>query len=170
MHLKMEQLTPITYRFSAFARSVEGTAQPFLLEISEPKEDGDGVCTCSVSCPFLRAKPYRIHGAGRATGGGPYKESLVADGIPSTSFMVDDLDAEYARLSGVGVAFTQTPMDAGPVRMAVLDALCGKPGSTGPDDRQAVLGRIATSVFRAARLVETVSPCPGPAAARRPWA
>jgi len=55
----------------------------------------------------------------------PYKTALVADGIPATSFQVDDLDAEYERLSGLGVVFTQQPMDAGPVRMAVLDDTCG---------------------------------------------
>jgi len=55
----------------------------------------------------------------------PYKTALVADGIPATSFQVDDLDAEYERLRGMGVVFTQQPMDAGPVRMAVLDDTCG---------------------------------------------
>lgn len=56
---------------------------------------------------------------------GPFKQALVADGIPVASFHVDDLDAEYARLLGLGVDFTMTPTDAGPVRMAVLDDTCG---------------------------------------------
>lgn len=55
----------------------------------------------------------------------PYKSALVADGIPAASFQVDNLDAEHERLSGLGVTFTQQPMDAGPVRMAVLDDTCG---------------------------------------------
>jgi len=55
----------------------------------------------------------------------PYKAALVADGIPATSFQVDDLDAEYKRLAGIGVTFIQAPMDAGPVRIAVLDDTCG---------------------------------------------
>jgi catechol 2,3-dioxygenase-like lactoylglutathione lyase family enzyme len=55
----------------------------------------------------------------------PFKAALVHDGIPATSFQVDDLDAEYERLQSLGVAFTQSPMDAGPVRMAVLDDTCG---------------------------------------------
>lgn len=55
----------------------------------------------------------------------PYREALVADGIPATSFKVADLDAECARLQGLGVAFTLAPMDAGPVRMAVFDDTCG---------------------------------------------
>lgn len=55
----------------------------------------------------------------------PYKEALVEDGIPATSFLVDDVDSEYEKLLSLGVAFTRTPMDAGPVRMAVLDETCG---------------------------------------------
>lgn len=55
----------------------------------------------------------------------PYRAALKADGIPAHSFQVDDLDAEHARLSGLGVNFTVAPMDAGPVRMAVLDDTCG---------------------------------------------
>src|SRR6476620_3547610 len=37
----------------------------------------------------------------------PFKAALVEDGIPCTSFAVDDIHAEYARLSKLGVAFTQ---------------------------------------------------------------
>jgi len=55
----------------------------------------------------------------------PYKSALVADGIPAASFAVDDLAAEYERLSGLGVRFTQQPADAGPVITAVLDDTCG---------------------------------------------
>ena len=55
----------------------------------------------------------------------PFKEALVADGIPYTSFTVDDLDAEFARLSGLGVRFTQEPVDMGPVATAVFDDTCG---------------------------------------------
>ena len=55
----------------------------------------------------------------------PFKSALVADGIPATSFQVDDLDAEYTRLRGLDVVFTQEPVDAGPTRMAVFDDTCG---------------------------------------------
>ena len=37
----------------------------------------------------------------------PFKEALVADGIPFTSFGVDDVAAEASRLKGLGVRFTQ---------------------------------------------------------------
>lgn len=55
----------------------------------------------------------------------PYKQALAKDGIPATSFLVDDLDAEYERLKEKGVNFTVAPMDAGPVKMAVFDDTCG---------------------------------------------
>ena len=55
----------------------------------------------------------------------PYKNALVEDGIPATSFQVDDVDVEFKRLKDIGVKFTQEPTDAGPVRMAVFDDTCG---------------------------------------------
>ena len=56
---------------------------------------------------------------------GPYKEALAADGIPCASFAVDDLAAEHERLLGLGVRFTQDPLDMGTVKMAVLDDTFG---------------------------------------------
>lgn len=55
----------------------------------------------------------------------PFKEALVADGIPYTQFAVDDVKAEYERLRGLGVRFTQAPADMGPVTTAVFDDTCG---------------------------------------------
>lgn len=55
----------------------------------------------------------------------PYKTALVKDGIPAASFAVDDVPAEFARLRGLGVRFTQEPLEAGPVTVAVLDDTCG---------------------------------------------
>ncbi|SDM77196.1 VOC family protein [Nonomuraea jiangxiensis] len=55
----------------------------------------------------------------------PFKEALVADGIPFTSFAVDDIKSEYERLCGLGVRFTQEPADMGQVTTAVLDDTCG---------------------------------------------
>ena len=55
----------------------------------------------------------------------PFKEALVSDGIPFTSFTVDDVAAEYERLTGLGVRFTQPPVQMGPVTTAVLDDTCG---------------------------------------------
>lgn len=55
----------------------------------------------------------------------PFRDALVADGIPYTSFAVDDVHAEFARLRGLGVRFTQEPVDMGPVTVAVFDDTCG---------------------------------------------
>ncbi|HXJ65527.1 MAG TPA: VOC family protein [Actinomycetota bacterium] len=55
----------------------------------------------------------------------PFKEALVADGIPFTSFAVDDVQAEFERLQSLGVRFTQEPVAMGPVTTAVFDDTCG---------------------------------------------
>lgn len=54
-----------------------------------------------------------------------YNTALVAAGIPAVSFAVEDVEAEYRRLSGLGVRFTQEPVAMGPVTMAILDDTCG---------------------------------------------
>jgi len=54
-----------------------------------------------------------------------FKDALKADGVPFTSFAVDNVENEHARLTGLGVAFTQEPTREGPVMTAVLDDTCG---------------------------------------------
>ena len=61
-----------------------------------------------------------VHPAAR-----PFKDALVADGIPFTSFGVDDVHAEFQRLRDRGVRFTQSPTEMGEVVTAVLDDTCG---------------------------------------------
>jgi catechol 2,3-dioxygenase-like lactoylglutathione lyase family enzyme len=51
----------------------------------------------------------------------PFKQALVDDGIPYTSFAVDDVRAEYERLHALGVRFTQEPLEMQSVTTAVLD-------------------------------------------------
>ena len=55
----------------------------------------------------------------------PFKQALVEDGIPFTSFGVEDVEAEHARLEGLGVKFTQPPTAFGDVTTAVFDDTCG---------------------------------------------
>ena len=55
----------------------------------------------------------------------PFKDALVSDGIPFTSFAVPDVASEYERLTSRGVRFTQPPTEMGPVTTAVLDDTCG---------------------------------------------
>jgi catechol 2,3-dioxygenase-like lactoylglutathione lyase family enzyme len=55
----------------------------------------------------------------------PFKAALVSDGIPFTSFAVNDVATECERLRALGVRFTQEPVDMGPVTTAVFDDTCG---------------------------------------------
>ena len=55
----------------------------------------------------------------------PYMKALVEDGIPATSFAVDDVKAEHERLVAKGVRFVQPPTDLGIVVTAVFDDTCG---------------------------------------------
>ncbi len=55
----------------------------------------------------------------------PYHDALVEDGIPSAQFAVDDVAAEHDRLVGLGVTFTQAPIDIGSAVVAVFDDTCG---------------------------------------------
>jgi Glyoxalase/Bleomycin resistance protein/Dioxygenase superfamily len=55
----------------------------------------------------------------------PFKQALVEDGIPFTSFAVEEVRDEFERLRGLGVRFTQEPVEAGPVTTAVFDDTCG---------------------------------------------
>jgi catechol 2,3-dioxygenase-like lactoylglutathione lyase family enzyme len=55
----------------------------------------------------------------------PYKDALVEDGIPATSFAVDDVQAEFDRLRSKGVRFTQEPTEMGGITTAVFDDTCG---------------------------------------------
>ncbi len=70
----------------------------------------------------------------------PFKQALKADGIPFTSFAVDDTRVEFERLRALGVRFAQEPLDMGEVTTAVLDDTCGNliqiagaRGGTAPD-------------------------------------
>jgi glyoxylase I family protein len=49
-----------------------------------------------------------------------FQQAMFAQGIPLASFEVDDLAAEYARLTKRGVAFTKPPTPMGPVSIATF--------------------------------------------------
>jgi catechol 2,3-dioxygenase-like lactoylglutathione lyase family enzyme len=53
------------------------------------------------------------------------QEALAQDGIPATSFGVDDVDRAHVELTERGVVFVQPPTNMGPVTTAVLDDTCG---------------------------------------------
>ena len=54
-----------------------------------------------------------------------FKKALVEQGIPFTSFAVEDVQKEYERMKKLGVRFTQEPTQMGPVTTAVFDDTCG---------------------------------------------
>jgi catechol 2,3-dioxygenase-like lactoylglutathione lyase family enzyme len=54
-----------------------------------------------------------------------FKEALMRDGIPYTSFAVDDVVAEVARLKDLGVRVTLEPFEMETVTIAVIDDTCG---------------------------------------------
>ncbi len=57
--------------------------------------------------------------------GKAFQEAMFTQGIPLAAFEVDDLGSERKRLKNLGVVFTQEPMQAGPVKIAVCSDTCG---------------------------------------------
>ena len=55
----------------------------------------------------------------------PFTDALLEDGYPYYVLGVDDVPAEYERLQGLGVEFTQAPIDHGPVVTAVFSDTVG---------------------------------------------
>jgi catechol 2,3-dioxygenase-like lactoylglutathione lyase family enzyme len=81
---------------------------------------GEGVRWLTVVSPQDPDGPELVLEPASHPAVGPFKAALLADGIPFTAFAVDDLVAEVDRLKGLGVRFTQDPLDLGPVTTAVL--------------------------------------------------
>lgn len=54
-----------------------------------------------------------------------YQQAIFEQGIPCTSFMVDDVQAEYERLRKLNVEFTMEPTNMGQVSAATFEDTCG---------------------------------------------
>jgi predicted enzyme related to lactoylglutathione lyase len=54
-----------------------------------------------------------------------YQQGLFAQGIPATSFAVDNVEKEYERLVQLGVEFSMEPTKSGDVTIAVFNDTCG---------------------------------------------
>lgn len=54
-----------------------------------------------------------------------FQSELFNAGIPATLFGVNDIEKEYERLTGLGVAFKAKPTKAGPVTIAIFNDTCG---------------------------------------------
>jgi predicted enzyme related to lactoylglutathione lyase len=54
-----------------------------------------------------------------------FQDAVFRQGIPLTTFFVDDIQKEYERLSELGVAFTMPPTKTGEVTVAIFNDTCG---------------------------------------------
>ena len=54
-----------------------------------------------------------------------FQEAIHGQGIPATAFAVEDIQAEYERMTKLGVVFRQEPTQTGPATTAVFDDTCG---------------------------------------------
>lgn len=54
-----------------------------------------------------------------------FQRAIYEQGIPLTAFFVDDIEKEYARLTGLGVAFAMKPTNTPGATVAVFDDTCG---------------------------------------------
>ena len=54
-----------------------------------------------------------------------FQEALMQAGIPWTQFDVESVDAEYDRLTKLGVEFSVAPTKMGTVKFAVFNDTCG---------------------------------------------
>jgi glyoxylase I family protein len=54
-----------------------------------------------------------------------FQDAMFQQGIPLAAFEVGDIQSEFKRLKGLGVAFTQDPTRMGPVTIAICADTCG---------------------------------------------
>ena len=54
-----------------------------------------------------------------------FQEAIHGQGIPATAFAVEDIQAEYERMTRLGVVFRQAPTQTGLATTAVFDDTCG---------------------------------------------
>lgn len=114
-------LSTITVNDQQRARSFYTDVLGFELAVDETKGSDRWLSVVSDDDPQgvqLLLEPSRVDGRSAQT-------RLFAQGIPATSFEVDDIDYEYERLTAAGVTFQSPPTDSGAVRSCVLDDTCG---------------------------------------------
>lgn len=54
-----------------------------------------------------------------------FQDAVFKQGIPLASFAVEDVQREYKRLKGLGVAFSMDPTETGSTTVAAFDDTCG---------------------------------------------
>ncbi len=83
----------------------------WLTVVSKEQQDG----------PELLLEPAPIHFEPAKT----YQKALFDAGIPYTQFNVDNTQAEYDRLTDLGVVFSVKQTEMGTVKFAVFEDTCG---------------------------------------------
>jgi len=53
------------------------------------------------------------------------EKALFDAGIPTTAFITNDINGEYARLKERGVRFRGEPMSMGPIKTVLFEDTCG---------------------------------------------
>ncbi|WP_228389184.1 VOC family protein [Cumulibacter manganitolerans] len=105
-------------RAKAFYTTILG----FQLAVDRPAGDDRWLAVVSDDDPS--GTQLLLEPADAATGRSR-QNALFRQGIPATSFEVDDIDYEYERLVAEGVTFQSPPTDSGGVRSCILDDTCG---------------------------------------------
>ncbi|HEU0003271.1 MAG TPA: VOC family protein [Ktedonobacteraceae bacterium] len=54
-----------------------------------------------------------------------FQEAIFKQGLPATSFVVEDIQKEYERMKNLDVMFSMEPTKTGPATVAVFDDTCG---------------------------------------------
>lgn len=87
-----------------------GGENRWLTVVSKDAQDG----------PELLLEPSPIHFEPSKV----YQDALMEAGIPYTQFDVNSVDAEYERLTKLGVEFSVKPTEMGTVKIAVFNDTC----------------------------------------------
>ena len=88
-----------------------GNGNRWLTVVSKKAQDG----------PEILLEPAPLHFEPSKT----YQEALMSAGIPWTQFDVENVDAEFKRLTELGVAFSVEPTIMDKVKIAVFNDTCG---------------------------------------------
>ncbi|MBT8220167.1 MAG: VOC family protein [Bacteroidia bacterium] len=88
-----------------------GGGNRWLTLVSEEAQDGTELLLEPAPLHFEPAKVYQ--------------KAVYDAGMPYTQFNVDDVQAEYDRLTQLGVKFSVPPTNAGTAKIAVFDDTCG---------------------------------------------
>ena len=101
-------------------RTLAGCGAPLVVTNAEQRFlAGDQLAVLGVAPRALLLEPD-AHPAAK-----PFKDALGLDGVPFTSFAVQDVRGDVERLRGLGVRIAQEPAEMGPVITAVIDDTCG---------------------------------------------